>query len=179
MRFWLSLILCTIAISTFLTFINEYQGANLEVVTVTPTSPTADTAQPEFVTDANAAVKREAYTFEISGPAAVVGQKAQYRFNFKNQGAGPLEIEFKSKSCGCAGLEIDGKPMTKAGDKVTIAPGAAGVIVFEWKPEADHYAEMKKTDAKFFRYGFEFLTNERRYTESLRFEIQSEIKATP
>jgi hypothetical protein len=178
MRFWLAIILSTILISALLTFINEYQGTDFSIVPTKPTA-TAEQPQPEFVVEDNPAVKRQGYTFQVQVPPSEVQKVSRVSIRFKNQGPGPLEISFLRKTCGCADVKVDQTVLKEGQAAVIKAPGQSGELTFEWKPDLQHFEEMRRNQATIYRYGFELVTNERRYQESLRFEIVTELKATP
>lgn len=178
MRFWLAIILSTILISALLTFINEYQGTDFSIVPTKPTA-TADQPQPEFVVEENSAVKRQGYTFQISVSPSEVQKVSRVTLRFKNQGPGPLEIGFLRKTCGCAEVRVDQTVLKEGQPAVVKASGQSGELTFEWKPDLQHLEDMRRNQASVYRYGFELITNERRFQESLRFEIVTELKATP
>jgi hypothetical protein len=176
MRFWIGLILASIGISALLTFISEYQGVEFSFVPTRSTVP-GEQPQPEFVLDPQVPAKRQGYTVELRVPPSEVGKLNRVAVRFKNQGEGPLEISFLKKSCGCANVYLDQQLLKENQPPLVKGPGQPGELVFEWKPEVHHLDEMKRNQASVYRYGFELVTNERKFTESLKFEIITELRA--
>jgi hypothetical protein len=174
MKFWLPLILGTIAVSAFLTYLNLYKGAQTLAVPAAP--PAAVPGKLEFGGEAvsingkQAAVNLVANVVELDAGIAYVGDTTNVGITLKNSGEGALELAMDDfGGCDCATYYFNDKEITKTDPRVTIPPGKSGVLRVAFKPQIKHVTEQ-------FRNRASFNHNDPRFNDKIHIEIISRVK---
>jgi hypothetical protein len=174
MKFWLPLILGTIGVSAFLTYLNLYKGAQTlsfpPVATKSAVFGRLDIGAGVSLKGKPAPhVEQLANVVEVDGGVSYVGERSDAAITIRNTGQGPLELSLLEKSCTCANIFVDDKEVTPTDHVVTLAPGKSAILRMSWKPEVRNSGEHSRIRARFEH-------NDPRYNDNFIFEIVSNIK---
>jgi hypothetical protein len=176
MKFWAALIIGSIGISAFLTYLNLYKGAQtLEF------PPLAAKTNPGRIEFGEAARKDgKPVTKEITQNIIVydagtsyVGEEYEISQPVTNSSDGPLELSFSKESCGCIHIYFDSHEVTKTNHEVKIPPQGKGTLRFTWKPDLQ---QLSSTPEEKQRFRINFAHNDRRFSDELTFEILTNVR---
>jgi hypothetical protein len=164
MRFWLTLIVGTIVISSGLTWLVLHQGAQTLPGVVFVPPPAGD--PPKLVFDQVEVISN---TIVIDAGNSYVDKESKVEVAFRNEGKGKLEVRLIRTSCGC--VHDVGVNDTKLSDggKIEIPPGGSGKLFFKWAPKKEQVLEGP------IRLTADFLVNDPQpqYLDGFRLELKT------
>jgi len=173
-KFWLALILGTIAISGGLTYLKLHRGAQ----TISYPSPAPKTKPPliEFLSnmpqndESSMEISANVVTFHIKESKA--DKPHEVSFKVHNTGEGALELSLRQVSATTIDIYVDKQQVTMTDHKVKIPPGQTGLIRLIYTPTVN--TAKKPGDKDRFTVVFEH--NDDRYSDNLHFEIETDVK---
>jgi hypothetical protein len=146
MKFWLTLVLSTIALSILITWLMIQRDA-----------PRPPPTRPPLVAGEKGELHvGEPYqlntdVIQVQAPKCVIGETSTIEIPFSNQGKGMLDVALISKGCGCvSAVSIDGvalplvtEPAKGRPRSVLKKPNETGKLIVTWKPTQAQYDEGK------------------------------------
>ncbi len=177
MKFWAALILGTIGISAFVTYLNLFKEA--QTLEVAPLPPKTEPPLIEFgdllPRKDNVEVKQEisANVLLVQMGTTYLNEEQEVGIKLNNVGKGPLELTLLTKSCGCSRVLFNDKEVTNTDHTVKIEPGGGGILRLTWKPEK---RDVMVGPQESFRIRATFVHNDERYSDNLHFEVSTVVK---
>jgi hypothetical protein len=167
MKFWLTIILGTVALSFGSTWLVMHQGAQ-EQVKYSYEPATGEPGEIEF----GGPGKQVSNIRTIDVGRVMLGKPQSVEIPFRNTGKGPLTVELIRVSCGCAhDVKIDGDKVEPGHKPVVKAPGQSGTISVAWNTKIDIVA----AGGPDFVLSLDLLVNDPQYYEPVRIEIKSRL----
>ncbi|HQR06984.1 MAG TPA: hypothetical protein PLN21_09190 [Gemmatales bacterium] len=173
-KFWLALILGTIAISAGLTYLKLHRGAQ----TISYPAPAPKTKPPsiEFLStksdtdEVKMEISANVVTFKVKESKA--DRPNQVSFKISNTGEGQLELDLRASSSTSTDIYFDQHKVTLTDHTVKVPPGQSAVvsIIYTPKYEPDLVPGTKTKITTTFEH------NDVRYSDNLHFEIETEVK---
>lgn len=170
-KFWLALILGTIAISAGLTYLKLHRGAQ----TISYPAPAPKTKPPalEFhplkadTEEVQMEISANVVTFKVKD--FKIDKPNEVAFKINNQGEGQLELSLQSLTSPIADTSIfvDQQKVTLTDHKVKVPPGKTVVVQMIYQPKY----EIEKAVGKTPKITATFEHNDVRYSDFLHFEI--------
>jgi hypothetical protein len=173
MKFWLTLILGTIAISAGLTFLNLYKGA--QTISYPPPAKPEKSAQIEFIEvpqpikEAKTVISANAVSIDI--PDTRVGVRNECHIRFKSTGEAPLHLTFESTASGLE-IYIEDRRITGTDPHFELPPGREANLKLVWTPTRD---QVSNDDKPRTRGVVRFAHNDQRFTDELIFEARAKV----
>ena len=173
-KFWLALILGTIAIAAGLTYLKLHRGA--QTIAYPPPAPKTKPGFIEFITtnpnndDVRMDISANVVTFQVKESKA--DKENEVSFKIHNTGEGTLDMDLFRSSSDSARIFFDQKLVTLTDHNVKIPPGQTAAVRWLYKPklEADKKGGEKTKITSVFQH------NDARYSDNLYFEIETTVK---
>ncbi|HMO35122.1 MAG TPA: DUF1573 domain-containing protein [Gemmatales bacterium] len=171
LKFWLTLILGTIMISSGLTYLKLHRGA--QTISYPPPAPKQEVALVEFQSIPENKTKMEVsanvVTFKV--PESFVDEENTMTFLIKNNGKADLEMSLLSKSCNCSEIYFDDQRVSLTDHMRKVAPGKTATIKLNYRPKSE---QLK--DSGTSRIRATFTHNDERFSDNLHFEVVTTVK---
>lgn len=171
MRFWLTLILGTVVVSSGLTFLTLHQGG--QTITRTEiTPPPPPNIRPEISFDLEPGMMQIANGLEAKKDSAKFGETHNFSVKCKNQGNGDLTLRLIRVQPEEMEVRFNGKTLAN-NDTVTLKPGEKGEIFMKW-PVNIKIGRGQKPEGYHFRAEFDW--NDHRFDDPLLVEVIQRIR---
>lgn len=173
-KFWLALILGTIAISAGLTYLKLHRGA--QTISYPPPAPKSKPPVLEFLSnmpntdDVRMGISANVLTFHVKETKA--DKPTEVSFKISNTGEGSLELSFRTSTSTSIDVYVDKQHVTLTDHSVKIPPGQTAVVRLVYQvPFNPALRPGEKT-----RLEVTFKHNDDRYSDNLHFEIETDVK---